>query len=76
LATVEDPDPVARPANESTSLAVAFKLVPTGSRSLGSRRSAASAGRDDGSSRRPPQNEPALAGRRLQRCTRSNIDLQ
>ena len=70
--TVEDPDPAARPANESTSLAVAFKVVPTGSRS-GSRRSAASAGRDDRSRRRPAQNaqqdeahqEPAPAGRRL-----------
>ena len=56
LATVEDLDPVARPANESTSLAVAFKVVLTGSRSPGSRRSAASAGRDDRSNRRPPQN--------------------
>jgi hypothetical protein len=33
LPTVEDPDPVARPANESTSLAVAFKVVLTESRS-------------------------------------------
>jgi hypothetical protein len=84
VATVEDLDPVARPANESTSLAVAFKVVPTGSRSLGSRRSAASAGRDDRSSRRPPQNanktrrtrSRRLWGAGCGRCTRSNIDLQ
>jgi hypothetical protein len=84
LPSVEVPDPVARPANESTSLAVAFKVVRTGSRSRGSRRSAASAGRDDRSSRRPPQNANRHRRSRSRRvrgadcpnCTRSNIDLQ
>jgi hypothetical protein len=83
LATVEDPDPVARPANGSTSLAVAFKVVPTGSRSRASRRSAASAGRDDRSRRRPAQNanRPRRIRSRRPRavgatcCTRSKLDL-
>ena len=81
--TVEDLDPVARPANESTSLAIAFKVVLTGSRSPGSRRSAASAGRDDKSGGRPPQNASRhrrSSGRRplgtgCASCTRSNLDL-
>jgi hypothetical protein len=55
-----------------------------GSRSRGSRRSAASAGRDDRSSRRPPQNANRHRRSRSRRvrgadcpnCTRSNIDLQ